>query len=170
MKLWYGLKCNIWISQAIDPNYEKKKSSTLTAKCIRCSAWRGSDKEVEKKCFVSFHCQEVLLPSSNLCGCSCTLCQHVQKARMVWAFFLFSPPNFSSSLLASGTGSETLIWLPVRQQPFNNNAIVPHSSSPVSLIRPAVCRWYIVCDLRKHSPFRDVFPFLPDTFAVPFCQ
>lgn len=42
------------------------------------------------------------------------------------------PPPHTHSLpccLASDTGSEALIWLPVRQQPFNNNAIVPHSSS-----------------------------------------
>lgn len=80
------------------------------------------------------------------------------RVRLVWAFFffflllLFSPPlPPPPRFLASGTGSEALIWLPVRQQPFNNNAIVPHSSSPVSLIHPAVCRWYIVCG--KHSPF-----------------
>lgn len=77
-----------------------------------------------------------------------------------WSGVFFLPPHiFPLRCLASGTRSEALIWLPVRQQPFNNNAIVPHSSSPVSLIHPAVCRWYIVCDLRKHSSFWDVFPF-----------
>lgn len=42
---------------------------------------------------LSFHCQDVLLPSSNLCNCSCTLCQHVQKARLVWDFFSATHPT-----------------------------------------------------------------------------
>lgn len=60
---------------------------------------------------------------------------------------------FPFRCLPSDTRSKALIWLPGRQQPFNNNAIVPHSSGPVSLIHPAVCRWYVVCDLPKHFPF-----------------
>lgn len=60
-------------------------------------------------------------------------CPEGQTGFGAFCFFHFFPPLlfFFSSLprcLASGTGSEALIWLPVRQQPFNNNAIVPHSS------------------------------------------
>jgi len=83
-------------------------------------------------------------------------------------FFLFAPHPLVSfpRCLASGAGSEPLIWLPVKQQPFNNNAIVPHSSSPVSLTHPAVCRWYIVCGFQKHSPFLRGSPPHTHTAAI----
>ena len=123
---------------------------------------RKREKEKKRPHFCLFILKKFVLPSFNLCHRSCTSCHRVQKARLVlklfFFFFHFCPPPPLPRCLASGTGSEALIWLPVRQQPFNNNAIVPHSSSPVSLIHPAVCRWYIVCGFRKHSPFRDVFP------------
>jgi len=98
----------------------------------------------------------------HLLGCAIAAAHRVDMSRRPGWFGVFLPPLriFPLRCLASGTRSEALIWLPVRQQPFNNNAIVPHSSGPLSLIHPAVCRWYIVCDLRKHSPYWDVFLFV----------